>query len=324
MTFSTCVVGAGISQVKRKPPPMTTAATTKVTIKIAFDIDPRALATFLDETTCWTATRQSPARSATLWRHGLAWSRRHYARFRLWPIYGSLSALRIRRNGPPDPATRDPATPDSATPAAGAGRDAGRRRRPPAQPPTGPAPPGRTIVLVGLMGVGKSCIGRRLATRLSLPFRDADAEIERAAGCSIEDIFELHGEAAFREGESRVIRRLLAGAPHVLATGGGAFMDPHTRAAIAERAVSVWLRADLELMLKRTGRRNNRPLLKRGNPRDILAGPQGPALSGLRRRRPGRRQCRRAARGDRRTGPGRAAGTAGAIGRPARIEGAEA
>jgi len=143
---------------------------------------------------------------------------------------------------------------------------------PPAQPSTGPAPPGRTVVLVGLMGVGKSCIGRRLATRLGLPFRDADAEIERAAGCSIEVIFELHGEAAFREGESRVIRRLLAGAPHVLATGGGAFMDPHTRAAIAERAVSVWLRADLELMLKRTGRRNNRPLLKRGNPRDILAG----------------------------------------------------
>ena len=121
------------------------------------------------------------------------------------------------------------------------------------------------------MGAGKSCIGRRLAARLGLPFRDADAEIERAAGCSIEDIFELHGEAAFREGENRVICRLLTDAPHVLATGGGAFMNPETRAAIGEQAISVWLRADLELMLKRTGRRNNRPLLKRGDPRKILS-----------------------------------------------------
>jgi len=138
-------------------------------------------------------------------------------------------------------------------------------------PVPGEVPTDRTIVLVGLMGAGKSCIGRRLATRLGLPFRDADAEIERAAGCSIEDIFELHGEAAFREGENRVICRLLAEAPHVLATGGGAFMNPETRAAIGERAISVWLRADLELMLKRTGRRNNRPLLKRGDPRKILS-----------------------------------------------------
>ena len=129
----------------------------------------------------------------------------------------------------------------------------------------------RTIVLVGLMGAGKSCIGRRLAARLGLPFRDADAEIERAAGCSIEDIFELHGEAAFREGENRVICRLLDDAPHVLATGGGAFMHPETRAAIGDRAISVWLRADLELMLKRTGRRNHRPLLKHGDPRKILS-----------------------------------------------------
>ena len=138
-------------------------------------------------------------------------------------------------------------------------------------PAAGDPPTDRTIVLVGLMGAGKSCIGRRLAARLGLPFRDADAEIERAAGCSIEDIFELHGEAAFRKGENRVICRLLDGAPHVLATGGGAFMDPDTRAAIGARAVSVWLRADLELMLKRTGRRNNRPLLKRGDPRKILS-----------------------------------------------------
>ncbi len=138
-------------------------------------------------------------------------------------------------------------------------------------PDTGEIATDRTIVLVGLMGAGKSCIGRRLAARLGLPFRDADAEIERAAGCSIEDIFELHGEAAFREGENRVICRLLTDAPHVLATGGGAFMNPETRAAIGERAISVWLRADLELMLKRTGRRNNRPLLKRGDPRKILS-----------------------------------------------------
>ncbi len=139
-------------------------------------------------------------------------------------------------------------------------------------PAAGDTPTDRTIVLVGLMGAGKSCIGRRLASRLGLPFRDADAEIERAAGCSIEDIFELHGEAAFRKGENRVICRLLADSPHVLATGGGAFMDPDTRAAIGARAVSVWLRADLDLMLKRTGRRNNRPLLKRGDPREILSG----------------------------------------------------
>lgn len=129
----------------------------------------------------------------------------------------------------------------------------------------------RTIVFVGLMGAGKSCIGRRLAAQMDLPFRDADGEIEQAAGCCIEDIFELHGEAAFRDGERRVIDRLLTETPHVLATGGGAFMDPQTRQAIAERAISVWLRADLELMLKRTARRNNRPLLKRGDPRAILS-----------------------------------------------------
>lgn len=129
----------------------------------------------------------------------------------------------------------------------------------------------RTIVLVGLMGAGKSCIGRRLAVRLGLPFKDADGEIERAAGCSIPDIFELHGEAAFRDGERRVIGRLLKQKPHVLATGGGAFMDPETRSRIARRGLSVWLRADLELMLKRTARRNNRPLLKTGDPREILS-----------------------------------------------------
>ncbi len=128
----------------------------------------------------------------------------------------------------------------------------------------------RTIVLIGLMGAGKSCIGRRLATLLGLNFVDADNEIERAAGCTIEEIFERHGEAAFRDGERRVIKRLLGQAVQVLATGGGSFMDPGTRAAIREQAVSVWLRADLDLLLKRTGRRNNRPLLQRGDPRAIL------------------------------------------------------
>lgn len=130
----------------------------------------------------------------------------------------------------------------------------------------------RSIVLVGLMGAGKSCIGRRLAARLGLPFTDADSEIEAAAGCSIEDIFEHHGEAAFRDGERRVIQRLLAGPVQVVSTGGGAFMDARTRAEIRARGLSVWLRADLDLLLKRTSRRNNRPLLKRGDPRAILAG----------------------------------------------------
>ncbi len=120
------------------------------------------------------------------------------------------------------------------------------------------------------MGAGKSCIGRRLASRLNLPFVDADAEIEAAAGYPIEEIFARHGEAAFRDGERRVIARLLAQPPQVLAAGGGAFMDPRTRAEIRKRAVSVWLRADLDLLLKRTARRNHRPLLKRGDPREIL------------------------------------------------------
>jgi shikimate kinase len=129
---------------------------------------------------------------------------------------------------------------------------------------------GRTIVLVGLMGAGKSSIGRRLAQRLSLPFIDADKEIEAAAGCTIEEIFQRLGEQAFREGERRVILRLLDDPPHVLATGGGAFMDPLIRARIKERAISIWLYADLELLVRRVSRRSNRPLLKGGNPRDIL------------------------------------------------------
>jgi shikimate kinase len=128
----------------------------------------------------------------------------------------------------------------------------------------------RSIVLVGLMGAGKSCMGRRLAARLSLPFIDADREIEKAASCSIEEIFSRHGEEAFRDGERRVIGRLLSGPPHILATGGGAFMHPETREAIRRKAISIWLRADLGLLLKRTARRDNRPLLKRGDPRKIL------------------------------------------------------
>jgi shikimate kinase len=120
----------------------------------------------------------------------------------------------------------------------------------------------RSIVLVGLMGAGKSCIGKRLAQHFGLPFVDADREIETAAGCSISDIFEVHGEQAFRDGERRVIARLLANPTHVMATGGGAFMDPQTRQMIKAKAVSIWLRAELDQLLKRVARRNDRPLLK--------------------------------------------------------------
>ncbi len=129
----------------------------------------------------------------------------------------------------------------------------------------------KTIVLVGLMGAGKSSIGRRLAQALALPFTDADAEIEAASGSTIEEIFARDGEAAFRSGERRVIARLLEGPIQVLAAGGGAFMDPETRALMRARAISVWLKADLDLLLARVGRRNNRPLLKNGDPRAILA-----------------------------------------------------
>jgi len=128
----------------------------------------------------------------------------------------------------------------------------------------------RGIVLVGLMGAGKSSVGRRLAKRLGLSFSDADQEIEKAADCSIDEIFARHGEAAFRDGERRVIARLLDGPPHVLATGGGAFMDTETRAAIRDRGISIWLRADLEVLLERVMRRDHRPLLKHGDPRQIL------------------------------------------------------
>jgi shikimate kinase len=129
----------------------------------------------------------------------------------------------------------------------------------------------RTLVLVGLMGAGKTCIGRELARRLGVAFVDADAEIEAAANCSVEDIFRIYGEKEFRDGERRVIKRLLDGPVHVLATGGGAYMDPETRARIREKGISVWLRADLDLLVNRVARRSNRPLLKNGEPREILA-----------------------------------------------------
>ncbi|WP_421707726.1 shikimate kinase [Algihabitans sp.] len=141
-----------------------------------------------------------------------------------------------------------------------------------AQPrkPTAGLDPSENLVLVGLMGAGKSCIGRRLAQRLGRRFVDADTEIEKAAGCSISDIFAEHGEAYFRSGEKRVISRLLQTPGQVIATGGGAFMDPDTRAAVTAAGRSVWLRADLDLLIKRTSRRDNRPLLRQGNPREIL------------------------------------------------------
>ncbi len=127
-----------------------------------------------------------------------------------------------------------------------------------------------TIVMVGLMGAGKTAIGRRLAGRLELPFVDADDEIEAAAGSTINDIFERLGEASFRDGERRVIARLLDGPAIVLATGGGAFMDAQTRERIAAKGVSVWLRTDIDTLVRRTSRREDRPLLKNGDPREIL------------------------------------------------------
>jgi shikimate kinase/3-dehydroquinate synthase len=129
----------------------------------------------------------------------------------------------------------------------------------------------RGIVLVGLMGAGKTAIGRRLALRLGLPFRDADQAIEEAAGCTIAEFFERYGEAEFRLGERRVIKRLLSGPPCVLATGGGAFMDAETRAAIRQEALSVWLRCSLATLVRRTAARTHRPLLRDGDPEAVLA-----------------------------------------------------
>jgi shikimate kinase len=120
------------------------------------------------------------------------------------------------------------------------------------------------------MGAGKSCIGRRLAARLNVPFVDADAEIEKAAGLTITEIFEKYGEASFRDGERRVMARLLHGEPCILAAGGGAFMDPETRKLIKEQALSLWLRAELETLVARTKGRSHRPLLNNGDPRETL------------------------------------------------------
>ncbi len=127
-----------------------------------------------------------------------------------------------------------------------------------------------SIVLVGMMGAGKSSVGRKLANRLMLAFVDADNEIEAAAGMSIPDIFETRGEDEFRAGEARVITRLLEKGPQVLATGGGAFMNPDTRAAIRAKGISVWLRADFDVLMKRIKRRNDRPMLKTDDPAATL------------------------------------------------------
>src|SRR3954452_18761149 len=125
---------------------------------------------------------------------------------------------------------------------------------------------GRSVVLIGMMGAGKSTIGRRLAARLRLPFVDADAEIEGAARMLIPDIFESQGEPHFRDGEARVIARLLEAGPSVLATGGGAFMREETRCRIRDKAVSVWLKADADIILRRIKRRADRPLLQTADP----------------------------------------------------------
>lgn len=127
----------------------------------------------------------------------------------------------------------------------------------------------KSVVLIGLMGAGKTTVGRRLAIALDLPFIDADTAIEDAAGMTVGEVFEHHGEDHFRNGERKVIARLLLDGPQVLSTGGGAFMDEHTRQRLANTGVTVWLRADLDLLVERTSRRNTRPLLKE-DPRGTL------------------------------------------------------
>ncbi|HWU74351.1 MAG TPA: shikimate kinase [Sphingomonas sp.] len=129
---------------------------------------------------------------------------------------------------------------------------------------------GKPIVLVGLMGVGKSTVGRRLAARLHLPFVDADTEIEEAAGMTVSEIFEKFGEAYFRDGERCVIARLVDGKPKVIATGGGAFINDETRALILDQSIAIWLDAPTRILAERVGRRDTRPLLRNRNPRDVL------------------------------------------------------
>ncbi len=130
----------------------------------------------------------------------------------------------------------------------------------------------RPVTLVGLMGAGKTTIGRRLAARLGLPFVDADAEIETASGLSVAEIFERFGEAHFRDGERRVIARLIDGAPKIIATGGGAFIQDDTRALLLERSIVIWLDADVATLVERVRRRNTRPLLKGRDPGEVLRG----------------------------------------------------
>lgn len=139
----------------------------------------------------------------------------------------------------------------------------------PSPPP--PYRPKRTLALVGLMGVGKTSVGRRLAAFTGLPFRDADHEIEAAAGCTVGEIFSDLGEAAFRDGERRVIARLLEDPPHILATGGGAFCQPETRALIKAKAISIWLKTDIEVLARRVARKSHRPLLIGKDPMEVLA-----------------------------------------------------
>lgn len=146
------------------------------------------------------------------------------------------------------------------------GQDTGSRRGHPIVRMLG----ARSLVLVGLMGAGKSTVGRRLAQTLGLPFRDADHEIESAAGMTIPDIFAIHGEESFRDGERRVIARLLQEGPMVLATGGGAFMNEETRQRIAEHGISIWLRADLDVLMRRVRKRGNRPLLQNPDPEGTM------------------------------------------------------
>ena len=145
----------------------------------------------------------------------------------------------------------------------------------PARMQQSPSPPprkiNRPIVLIGLMGTGKSTVGKRLAARLHLPFVDADHEIEHAAGLGIPEIFARYGEAEFRDGERRVLARLIDGKPKVIATGGGAFMQPETRALILEKTIAIWLDADIDVLVERVGRRDgSRPLLANRDPRQVL------------------------------------------------------
>jgi shikimate kinase len=128
----------------------------------------------------------------------------------------------------------------------------------------------KTVALVGMMGAGKTSLGRRLAARLEVPFRDADQEIETAAGLTVSEIFAKFGEPYFRDGERRVIARLLSEAPHILASGGGAFMDPDTRAAMKQNALTVWLKAPAGVLLARIKKRDTRPLLQSGDPKETI------------------------------------------------------